>query len=152
MFHDVDLIPEDARHFYGCLAQPLHLGSAVDAFDYRWLYRGLFGGVTAMTPEQLILVNGWSNNFRGWGGEDDDMGVRITKAGMQMLRLPNTIAKYTTIRHRKSRPNYDNVEMLLKEKDGKVDSSRDGLNSVDFNLLKVDEHPLYTWLLIDVLN
>jgi len=40
------------------------------------LYSKLIGGVNAMTKEQFVLVNGYSNKFYGWGGEDDDMYFR----------------------------------------------------------------------------
>jgi len=36
-------------------------------------YEGIFGGVTAFKAEHFELVNGFSNQFYGWGGEDDDM-------------------------------------------------------------------------------
>lgn len=38
----------------------------------RLPYNGIFGGVSAMTVEQFKAVNGFSNSFWGWGGEDDD--------------------------------------------------------------------------------
>ncbi|UYV79375.1 hypothetical protein LAZ67_17002359, partial [Cordylochernes scorpioides] len=73
-FHDVDLIPEDERLLYTCcLDFPAHFSVAVDELDYELLYPELYGGVSAMTARQVEAVNGFSNKFWGWGGEDDDM-------------------------------------------------------------------------------
>lgn len=43
----------------------------------RLPYPTLFGGVTAIKREHFELVNGHSNKFFGWGGEDDDMFRRL---------------------------------------------------------------------------
>ena len=42
----------------------------------RLIYGGAFGGVVSMLPEMFRKVNGYSLQFFGWGGEDDDMGDR----------------------------------------------------------------------------
>lgn len=46
-------------------------------FSPRLPYRDIFGGVSALTKQQMETVNGFSNEFWGWGGEDDDMSNRI---------------------------------------------------------------------------
>ena len=43
-------------------------------------------------------LNGFSNQFWGWGGEDDDMRVRIRKLKLRVERYSPNIARYTMIR------------------------------------------------------
>ena len=35
IFHDVDLIPEDARNDYGCPSSPRHMSTAVSRMNYK---------------------------------------------------------------------------------------------------------------------
>ena len=35
IFHDIDLIPEDARNDYGCPSSPRHMSTAVSQMDYK---------------------------------------------------------------------------------------------------------------------
>jgi len=38
------------------------------------------GGVSAFTQKHFELVNGFTNECHGWGGEDDDMSFRWVRA------------------------------------------------------------------------
>lgn len=69
MFHDVDLLPEDERNIYSCPDMPRHMSSAVSTLNYQLPYEGIFGGVSSLTREQMVKVNGFSNLYFGWGGE-----------------------------------------------------------------------------------
>ena len=77
IFHDIDHLPEDDRHLYACGDGPRLLAVAVDRWNYSWLPPNFFGAVTAISKDHFKLVNGFSNQFWGWGGEDDDMYQRI---------------------------------------------------------------------------
>lgn len=39
-------------------------------------YPQYFGGVSALTPDQYLKINGFPNEYWGWGGEDDDIATR----------------------------------------------------------------------------
>lgn len=54
---------------------------------YKPHYGTEFGGVTAITPEQYKNVNGHSNQFWGWGGEDNDIEYRISRKYAYNLRV-----------------------------------------------------------------
>eukprot|EP00105_Crassostrea_gigas_P027710 XP_011449143.1 PREDICTED: beta-1,4-N-acetylgalactosaminyltransferase bre-4 isoform X2 [Crassostrea gigas] len=76
VFHDVDLIPENYQIRHNCVRSPMHLSRAIDSFNYRLPDRKLIGGVSMWKREDFEKVNGWSNLFVNWGGEDDDMSYR----------------------------------------------------------------------------
>jgi len=69
IFHDVDLLPEDERNLYTCAEKPRHMSAAVSTLLYRLPYDIIFGGVTAISREQMKKANGYSNLYFGWGGE-----------------------------------------------------------------------------------
>jgi hypothetical protein len=76
IFHDVDLIPEDERILYECSKSPKHMSSAVSTMKYQLPYKEIFGGVTALDKSMIYRLNGYSNLYFGWGGEDDDFYQR----------------------------------------------------------------------------
>ena len=43
---------------------------------FRIPYQDIFGGVEAIWKEHFEKVNGFSNKYWGWGGEDDDLHHR----------------------------------------------------------------------------
>ena len=74
---------------------------AVDKWKYRLQYREYFGGVTAMRTDLFKQINGFSNLFYGWGGEDDDLFNRIKAKNISVYRQPANIAKFTMLKHDK---------------------------------------------------
>ena len=52
-----------------------------------------------MTREQVEKINGLSNDYWGWGGEDDDLSTRVSLAGYKISRYPENIARYKMIKH-----------------------------------------------------
>ena len=42
----------------------------------------LRGGCFAAFRDDLLMVNGFDENFQGWGNEDDDLGRRLYRAGI----------------------------------------------------------------------
>ncbi|ROI15952.1 Beta-1,4-galactosyltransferase 1 [Anabarilius grahami] len=79
IFSDVDIIPMDDRNTYKCSSQPRHLSVSMDKFGFRLPYKQYFGGVSAMSKQQFHMINGFPNNYWGWGGEDDDIFNRFKR-------------------------------------------------------------------------
>jgi hypothetical protein len=43
-------------------------------WELRLWYQEIVGGVLAINTQDYVRVNGFSNSYWAWGGEDDDMG------------------------------------------------------------------------------
>ncbi|CAJ0571380.1 unnamed protein product, partial [Mesorhabditis spiculigera] len=151
IFHDVDLIPEDDRNLYSCPQQPRHMSVAIDKFKYILPYRSIFGGISAMTKEHMEKMNGFSNDYWGWGGEDDDMSSRVVYAGYKISRYPKAIARYKMIKHseeKKSNPVNPCRHKLMGKTRRRY--KKDGLANLRYKTIRVDRNPLYTHIEVDM--
>ncbi|KAM5281840.1 beta-1,4-galactosyltransferase 4 [Ctenodactylus gundi] len=149
VFHDVDLVPENDFNLYTCEDQPKHLVVGRNSTGYRLRYRGYFGGVTALSREQFFKVNGFSNNYWGWGGEDDDLRLRVELHRMKIYRPKPEVGKYTMIFHTRDRGNEVNGErMKLLHQVSRVWRT-DGLSTCSYKLLSVEYNPLYINITVD---
>ncbi len=106
VFHESD------SNKYSCGDQPLHMSSHIDKFNYKLPYPTIFGGVTALRPDIFRKVNGYSNMFWGWGGEDDDMYNRVAFHGLQVTRLGDPQGRYKMIRHKEEVKGAQRVELV----------------------------------------
>ena len=147
IFHDVDLLPEDDRNLYTCPYQPRHMSVAINTFNYKLPYKDLFGGVSAMTTNQFIEVNGFSNRFWGWGGEDDDLRRRIKAKGLELTRYSPEIARYVMIKHQKAKPNPKRSKIL---KENPKMYRKDGLNSLEYSIKKISTYQTHTFISVSV--
>ena len=81
-FHDVDMLPEEADYSYP--TKPTHLASQLSNYNYGMPYDEYFGGVTLFNKYDFEVVNGYSNNYQGWGYEDDDLLNRCYEKKLPM--------------------------------------------------------------------
>ena len=76
VFHDVDMLPIDVDYSYSDV--PIHLANGFTNSD-REIFDTYFGGVTLFPIDLFKKVNGYSNEYWGWGFEDDDLLMRLTE-------------------------------------------------------------------------
>uniref|UniRef100_A0A8C6WKF8 Beta-1,4-galactosyltransferase n=1 Tax=Neogobius melanostomus TaxID=47308 RepID=A0A8C6WKF8_9GOBI len=149
IFHDVDLVPENDHNLYVCDKQPKHLVVGRNATGYKLRYKGYFGGVTALTKDQFLQVNGFSNIYWGWGGEDDDLRIRVELQQMKILRPPADVARYTMVFHKRDSGNEINKDRCVVESNA-ASVEKDGLNSCSYKTLSVERMPLYVNVTVDI--
>jgi predicted glycosyltransferase involved in capsule biosynthesis len=93
-FHDVDMLPIVSD--YSFTENPTHLAAEAEQFGYKLPYQGYFGGVTLFGKHPFINVNGYSNNYWGWGAEDDDIMFRcLTKK----IKAERKNGRYRSLSH-----------------------------------------------------
>ncbi|KAM6925120.1 beta-1,4-galactosyltransferase 3 [Xenentodon cancila] len=149
--HDVDLLPENDHNTYTCHKQfPTHMSVAMDKFRYRLPYPQYFGGVSAVTPDQYMKMNGFPNQYWGWGGEDDDIAARVRLSGMKIVRPPVAIGHYKMIKHKGDKGNEQNPRRFDLLKRTRLNWRSDGLNSLTYQLLSKELEPLYTNLTVNI--
>ncbi len=80
-FHDVDWLPESADYSYtGAPTQLIFHGLP---FTEDFILKILFSAVVALPNGQYESLNGYSNEYWGWGFEDVDLRERISHSGLQ---------------------------------------------------------------------
>jgi hypothetical protein len=149
-FHDVDLLPEGAACSYSYPNQPTHLSKYCSQFNYRLPYSWLCGGVMLFSADDFRKINGYSNEYWGWGGEDDDLAMRLIHHG---FTLGHREGRYTSLPHgrgwhqeRAPAAHARNLERLRTS----YSYADDGLCSLRYELLGVFEESQYTRYLVDV--
>lgn len=84
IFHDVDMLPVEADYSYS--DKPLQMANTFlkDGEFTRTIQRNYFGGVTLFPSSNFIKINGYSNKYKGWGFEDDDLLLRCRHRELEL--------------------------------------------------------------------
>lgn len=148
VMHDVDMIPVDVDYSYA--AAPTHLAAAASQFNYSLPFPKYFGGITLFSREVLEAVNGYSNQYWGWGYEDDDMAWRCAFAGYSLQRrFPGRVESiwHETVR---DKDRDLNREQLHAQYANKVSRNSDGLDTCQYSVIHRDETEERVWLKVSL--
>ncbi len=133
-FHDVDMLPLKAD--YAFPETPIHLATAVEQFNFDMPYPTYFGGVTLFNIKDFEAVNGYANEYWGWGAEDDDLQFRCKIAG---ISTGSRKGFFTSLSHEKVKEtdplvltNQDKLEELLY---GPTELPTEGLKTLNYTIL-----------------
>ncbi|XP_009100815.1 beta-1,4-galactosyltransferase 3 isoform X2 [Serinus canaria] len=151
VLHDIDLVPENDYNLYICDEYyPKHMASAIDKFQYTLPYKSFFGGVSALTPEHYMKMNGFPNTYWGDGGENDDIATRIQLAGMKIVRTSPHLGRYRVMDYNEETEIQDPWRRPPSQHNTRKTWKADGMNTLQFRLLSRTKHPLYTKITVDI--
>ena len=113
--------------------------SSLDEFRYNLPYPEMTGGALAISTAQFRQVNGFSNQFFGWGGEDDEFHGRLAQHNLRPVRLPAQVARYVSLKHNKQTARSTiNIQA--------IQSDRDGLKTLNSSIWRVQHKRGHTLL------
>jgi len=147
VFHDVDMIPISGKCSYFPVENPTHYASIVEQFGWNLAYPNFAGGVIAFDEASFQKINGYSNIYVGWGGEDDDLYRRCVKENLTVMRRQNM---YSSLNHDRKIVQTDylgNLELLQKCEER---IHEDGLNSLNYKILEEENAELYRRILVEI--
>ncbi|KAJ8729325.1 hypothetical protein PYW08_000906 [Mythimna loreyi] len=142
ILHDVDLLPLDASNLYVCTNDPRHMSASIDKFRFTLPYEKLMGGVVALKAEQYVAINGYSNRFQGWGGEDDDFFHRLDPQSLNLIRFPAEMSHYKALIHPREVINVNRFDIMRDNFD--YGFEMDGLSTLPHVSARISYHPLFT--------
>ena len=138
-FHDVDMLPVDSDYSYVDI--PTHLATRAEQFGWRLPYEGYFGGVTLFDKENFIKINGYSNEYWGWGAEDDDVLFRCSVLEVPASRKD---CSYRSLSHDRFIPQDLYNENLRKLRDIQTNATKekifsDGIETLEYEKIKEEK-------------
>lgn len=75
----------------------------------------ILGGNMAYWREDALRINGYNEDFVGWGREDNDFAIRLNNIGTKKMRLKFSAIAYHIHHKSASRDNLSENDKLLKE-------------------------------------
>lgn len=154
-FHDVDLLPISSDCDYSYTESVTKLAIYVSQFSFRKRNVQELGGVVLFDNKVFELVNGFSNNYWGWGLEDDDLGERCKKKNVSLhsrdgryMSLPHKTEGDTTGGKTSLETLNNRVIFESAKKDEKILFSS-GLNNLNYEVNSFEEMKTHIHIKVD---
>lgn len=155
-FHDIDMLPQDRRCDYSYVQGACRLSHYVSQFSYLPRPPSEFGGgVILIDKPSFITVNGYDNEYWGWGVEDNDFKMRCDKANISVtfreglyesLDHPANGDTYGAPPSPETMRNRDRIrELLVNDQLGTT-----GLSDLFYSTIKSDTQPSYKKIVVSI--
>jgi hypothetical protein len=162
IFHDVDLLPgESIASYYVKNPQiPIHIARCWD----RYKGEEYLGGIISISGKNYTDLNGYPNNYWGWGGEDDELRRRVNDIKLQ---IENPEEEDCDITDLEGMDLQEKLQVLRENEDWKNNKKRElkeqhsatwqtnGINSIEgeyTDLREAQINPYTTKITVDLIN
>lgn len=134
IFHDVDLIPlqKIVPYYKTFPSKPIHIAKV---WTTKYDSPNFLGGVLSMSMKDIKKINGFPNEFWGWGGEDDAIRLRLHKSKIDIYQPTMRGEGYKELQHVDSRTKEEWKNMTKWED---MDEERKNTGKTGFKNVKYD--------------
>jgi glycosyltransferase involved in cell wall biosynthesis len=97
----------------------------------------LHGSNFSVCRSDILAVNGWNEEFEGWGDEDSDLGARLQNNGVRIRNLRNKVIQFHLLHDRLPMVNHKNEALFARTRLERTTRARMGIgesNAADFTL------------------
>lgn len=152
-FHDIDMLPTDENCNYEFVDGVCKLSYYVSQFNFAPRPDTELGGVTLIDKQSFIKVNGYSNEYWGWGVEDEDFATRC-----RMRNIPFSVrkGKYLSLFHKPNGDTYGDAPSVFTIKNRKYYKSLNnnlfdsGINNIDYKIIEKNKNNDFTLIKADI--
>jgi glycosyltransferase involved in cell wall biosynthesis len=102
----------------------------VSPLFYESSNHSLQGSNFSVYRSDLFAVNGFNEEFEGWGKEDMELGLRLEFAGVRLRNLRNKVVQYHLIHDRLPHHNLESDQIFARTKAARMIRAQKGLAEV----------------------
>nr|VZI03311.1 unnamed protein product [Spirometra erinaceieuropaei] len=150
LLHDVDKLPASPTAVYECGQNVKQLATTFRSPDkIKRHYDEFVGVATAFRWEHVEKINGASNMFYGWGGEDD-LWYRLWSNGITVDRPSGNDGVFDDFGRANTLDITSEALELLRAGNITARWKNDGINQTRYKLLARHDYNFFIWLLVSI--
>ena len=153
IFSDIDTLPDYdlMEYFFIKMKYPISLairGTRYESKKKNNSVEKLFlGGLVGFDSKVFTKINGYPNNFWGWGGEDDSLIIRLLKCGITKVYYPKKGSIIDIEEEKMKRIGLSNKLKIIDKEEIKYEKlytdmelwKENGLNNLEYKILERKE-------------
>ena len=143
IFSDIDIVPDyDLIKYFFTIPNNKPITLATRGTRYK--AKIFMGTLLSFTDKTFEKINGYPNNFWGWGGEDDSLIIRLNKSGINGVLVPSDGAVIDFEEKNGSTIKFENKKINLVKEELKYEKlfadynngwKNNGLSNLEYKIL-----------------